>query len=445
MAEFSGQPVEVAGAGLAGVEAAMQLARRGVAVRLVECKPLAYSEAHRSPDFGELVCSNSLKSEGLGQASGLLQEELRALGSVVLEAARATRVPAGQALAVDRALFSRHLTRLVEAHPLITIERREVLQIPGDRHVILATGPLTLPPLAQALSDLIGAQGLYFYDAMAPIVEGDSIDRSIAFAASRYDKGGADYLNCPMTRDEFSIFFEALTSARTVPTRDFEEEKVFQGCQPIEVLAAKGDKTLRFGPMKPVGLVDPRTGARPFAVVQLRKEDAEGQRWNLVGFQTKLAYPEQERVFRLIPGLGGARFHRLGSLHRNTYVDGPNALDPYLRLRKAPWVQLAGQLTGVEGYLESAATGVWAGLNLALRLTGTTPDAPPPETAVGALLRHVREGSGRVYEPMNMSFGILPPLGVNMRDKAQSKLLRAERALAALAAWRETLAPAGDG
>ncbi len=427
--------VEVVGGGLAGCEAAWVLARRGVPVRLVEMKPLRFSPAHRSPLLAELVCSNSFKAMGLGQASGLLQEELSRLGSVVVDAARLHRVPAGQALAVDREAFSREVTGRVAGVPGVESVRAEAAEIPGSGHVVVASGPLTSEALAASLAEWTGSESLYFYDAMAPIVEGDSIDRSVAFAASRYGKGGDDYLNCPMSREEFDRFFEALTSARLVPTRDFEEERVFQGCQPLETLAARGPKTLLFGPMKPVGLEDPRTGRRPYAVVQLRREDAAGERWNLVGFQTKLAHPEQERVFRLIPGLGKAVFHRLGSLHRNTYVDGPRLLDRYLRLRRHPRVQLAGQITGVEGYLESAAMGLWAGLNLALRLEGRTPDPLPPETAVGALVTHVTASPTRPFEPMNLNFGLLPPLEERVRDKKAVKEAKARRAVEALDAW----------
>lgn len=438
--EPGGEPVRIAGGGLAGCEAAWQLARRGIPVRLFEMRPVRTTPAHRGPWLAELVCSNSLKAEGLGQASGLLQEEMRRLGSLLLGVAQAHRVPAGQALAVDREGFAREATARLEAEPLVEVVREEVTVLgtggTACTHIILATGPLTSDSLVASLGTLTGAESLYFYDAMAPIVEGDSVDRSVAFAASRYGKGGDDYLNCPFTREEFERFYEALTSARTVPTRDFEEERVFQACQPVETLAAKGPKTLLFGPMKPVGLDDPRTGRRPYAVVQLRREDAEGQRWNLVGFQTKLAYPEQERVFGLIPGLANARFHRLGSLHRNTFVDGPRLLDRYLRLRKTPWIQLAGQLTGVEGYVESAGSGLWAGLNLALRLEGRTPDPLPPETALGALVEHAAASPTRPFQPMNMNFGLLPALGVKIRDKKKIKEEKARRALEALDAWQ---------
>ncbi len=427
--------VTVIGGGLAGCEAAWQLARLEVPVRLVEMKPARFSPAHRSPHLAELVCSNSLKAEGLTQASGLLQEELRRLGSVLLAAAEAHRVPAGQALAVDREGFAAEVTRRIEGAPGIEVVRAEAERLP-DGHVVVATGPLTSDALAGDLERLTGSDALYFYDAMAPIVEGDSIDRTVAFPASRYGKGGDDYLNCPFTREEFDRFFSALTMAETVPTRAFEAERVFHACQPIETLAAKGPKTLLFGAMKPVGLEDPRTGRRPYAVVQLRREDAGGQRWNLVGFQTKLTYPEQERVFRLIPGLARARFHRLGSLHRNTYVDAPRLLDRYLRLRRQPWVHLAGQITGVEGYLESAATGLWAGLNLGLRLSGRTPEPLPPETATGSLLAHVTTRPARRYEPMNMNFGLLPPLDERIRDKRKAREAKAARALDVLGAWQ---------
>jgi len=436
---FKVDEVAVVGGGLAGVEAALQLARRGIRVRLFEMKPVKYTEAHSSPDLGELVCSNSLKAMGLGQASGLLQEEMSRLGSAVIDVALTNRVAAGQALAVNREDFSKALTRLIEEEPLINLVREEGTSLPKDRYTIVATGPLTSEGMAEAISKVTGDEDLYFYDAMAPIIEGDSIDLNIAFAASRYEKGGPDYLNCPMTREEFERFFTALTNSETVPTRNFEKERVFQGCQPIETLAAKGEKTLLFGPMKPVGFTDPRTGKRPHALLQLRREDEAGQRWNMVGFQTKLTYPEQKRVFRLIPGLEEARFYRLGSLHRNTYVDGPRVLDGYLRARRAPWVQFAGQITGVEGYLESAAMGIWAGLNLALRLSGKTPDLPPEESGIGSLVRHVYSAPGKRYEPMNMNFGILPPLGIRMKDKKEAKRLRAERALKALDGWMATL------
>lgn len=424
------------GGGLAGCEAAWQLAARGFPVHLVEMKPARFSPAHESPFLCELVCSNSLKSTGLGQASGLLQEEMARLGSLLIPAAFATRVPAGQALAVDRGAFSRRVTEAIEAQPLIRVVREEAAELPAAGHTIVATGPLTSDALAPALAELAGAESLYFYDAIAPIVEGDSLDRERAFFGSRYGKGGDDYLNCPLTREEFDVFYEALLTAEKVPAREFEQEKVFQACQPVEVLAAKGPKTLLFGPMKPVGLDDPATGRRPHAVVQLRREDAAGERWNLVGFQTKLTYPEQERVFRLIPALREARFHRLGSLHRNTFIDGPRVLDRYLRVRRKPWVQLAGQIAGVEGYLESAAAGLWAGLNLALRLQGNTPDPLPPDTAVGALLTHVTASPSKPFEPMGMNFGLLPALGVKMRDKAKVKEEKARRALEALEAWR---------
>lgn len=433
--------VEVIGGGLAGCEAAWALARRGVAVRLVEMKPLRFSPAHRSPLLAELVCSNSLKATGLGQASGLLQEELSRLGSVVMAAAKLHRVAAGQALAVDREAFSREVTERVVGEAGVELVRAEATGVPAAGHAILASGPLTSEPLAEALTALTGSGSLYFYDAVAPIVDGSSIDRSVAFAASRYGKGGEDYLNCPLTREEFERFFEALSSSRVVATRDFEEERVFQGCQPLETLAARGPKTLLFGPMKPVGLEDPRTGRRPYAAVQLRREDAAGQRWNLVGCQTKLAHPEQERVFRLIPGLANAVFHRLGSLHRNTFVDGPRLLDRYLRLRRHPRLQLAGQITGVEGYLESAAMGLWAGLNLALRLEGRTPDPLPPETAAGALVAHVTSSPSRPFEPMNANFGLLPPLGERVRDKKAVKEAKARRAAEALDAWAEKWVP----
>lgn len=430
------ETVVVIGGGLAGVEAAWKLAQLGVKTRLYEMKPFRFSPAHKSQDFAELVCSNSFKAMGLGQASGLLQEELKCLDSLIMEAALKNQVAAGQALAVNRHAFSSFITEKINSNQFIEVVREEAEKIPENVHVVIATGPLTSDAMAKSILAFTGNESLYFYDAMAPILEGDSIDRSIAFEASRYGKGEPDYLNCPMTEGEFNRFYGELLSAKLAPTRNFEEERVFQACQPIETLAAKGPKTLLFGPMKPVGLDDPRTGKRPHAVVQLRREDEAGERWNMVGMQTKLAHGEQKRIFRLIPGLENVEFHRLGSLHRNTYVNGPVLLDRYFRLRKSPWIQLAGQITGVEGYLESASAGLWAGLNLGLRVNGVTPDPLPAETAIGSLVNYASSANIKRFEPMNINFGILPALPVRIRDKKQMRLEKSNRAMAQLCAWK---------
>ena len=353
--------VTIIGGGLAGAEAAWQCACRGVAATLYEMKPARFSQAHTLPSLAELVCSNSLRGASLENAVGLLKEEMRRTGSLFMEAADATRVPAGGALAVDRELFSRFITGRIESNPLVTVMREEVTEIPEQGIVVIASGPLTSEPLARAISGLTGPY-LYFYDAIAPIVTASSIDHDTVFRASRYGKGdGDDYLNCPMTREEYDAFMAALLAAEKVPTRDFEKLIHFEGCMPVEEMASRGHDTLRFGPMKPVGLTDPRTGREPHAVVQLRMENREGTLFNLVGFQTKLTYPEQKRVFRMIPGLENAEFARLGSMHRNTFINAPTVLGPTLRMKTAPRILFAGQITGVEGYVESAATGFQIG------------------------------------------------------------------------------------
>ncbi|MRR35135.1 methylenetetrahydrofolate--tRNA-(uracil(54)-C(5))-methyltransferase (FADH(2)-oxidizing) TrmFO, partial [bacterium] len=410
-------------------------------VTLYEMKPSRFSQAHTLPSLAELVCSNSLRGASLDNAVGLLKEEMRRLGSLFIEAADATRVPAGGALAVDRELFSRFITEKIEQHPLITVVREEVGEIPEDGLVIIASGPLTSEPLARAISGLTGPY-LYFYDAIAPIVTASSIDENTVFRASRYGKGdGDDYLNCPMTREEYDAFVAALLAAEKVPTRDFEKLIHFEGCMPVEELASRGNDTLRFGPMKPVGLIDPRTGREPHAVIQLRMENREATLYNLVGFQTKLTYPEQKRVFRMIPGLENAEFVRLGSMHRNTFINAPSILTATLRMKAQPRILFAGQITGVEGYVESAATGFIAGVNASL-LALAVPDAvlpiPPATTAHGALVRHITEADPKHFQPMNVNYGLFPTLEGRIK-KAERRKLLAERALLDLDAWRSDI------
>ncbi len=406
-------PVTVIGAGLAGCEAAWQLAERGVPVRLFDMKPERLSPAHASEDFAELVCSNSLRANTLGNAVGLLKEEMRRLGSLVLRAADATAVPAGKALAVDRVRFAREITEAIEGHPRIEVIRERVVKIPDERPVILATGPLTDGDLAADLGRVLGEEYLYFYDAISPTIYKDSIDESIVFRASRYDTGDdeeGDYLNVPLSRDEYEALVDALLEAETVPLHAFEAAMYFEGCLPIEEMARRGRETLAYGPMKPVGLEDPRTGRRPHAVVQLRQEDRAGTLWNLVGCQTKLRVGEQKRIFRTLPGLAGAVFARFGSIHRNTYVNAPVQLDERLQLRALPGVHLAGQMAGVEGYVESAALGYLVGVDVARAQLGLPRVAPPAETAHGALLRHLQNADAKHFQPMNVNYGLFPAL-----------------------------------
>ena len=435
--------VTIIGGGLAGSEAAWQAAGRGVPVTLHEMKPHTFSPAHTLPSLAELVCSNSLRGASLENAVGLLKEEMRRLGSLFMEAADAVKVPAGGALAVDRELFSRFITEKIEAHPLITVVREEVTAIPEDGIVIIASGPLTSEPLARAISGLTGPY-LYFYDAIAPIVTESSINGDTVFRASRYGKGESDdYLNCPMTREEYDAFVSALLAAEKVPTRDFEKLIHFEGCMPVEEMASRGLDTLRFGPMKPVGLTDPRTGREPHAVVQLRMENRAGTLYNLVGFQTKLTYPEQKRIFRMIPGLEEAEFERLGSMHRNTFINAPSILTPTLRMKDQPRIMFAGQITGVEGYVESAATGFLAGVNAALTaLHGNDAvlPVPPATTAHGALVHHITEADPRHFQPMNVNYGLFPEIPGRIK-KAERRRLMAERALQDLETWRMQLSP----
>jgi methylenetetrahydrofolate--tRNA-(uracil-5-)-methyltransferase len=430
--------IVIVGGGLAGSEAAWQSARRGCRVLLYEMKPKVFSPAHSSPLLAELVCSNSLRSDMITSAVGLLKEEMRQLGSLIMQAAAETKVPAGKALAVDREKFAAYISRRIEEEPLISILREEVAEIPPPDPqggiIILATGPLTSEKLSMSLQQLAGQEHLAFYDAIAPIVEADSLDRGIIYQASRYESGPGDYLNCPMDREQYSAFITALQNAEKVELKSFEKKKYFEGCLPIEVMLERGIDTLRFGPMKPVGLPNPRTGRDPYAVVQLRKEDREGTFYNMVGFQTKLTYPEQRRVFRIIPGMEQAEFARLGSIHRNTFVCAPKLLAPSLQFHTRPDLLLAGQLTGVEGYVESTAMGLMAGINAARLLKKQRPMVPPPETALGALINHLTATEAKKFQPSNINFGLFPPLGRKIPKKARGEHYAA-RAMEALQAW----------
>ena len=428
----------IIGGGLAGCEAAWQAARRGVPVTLHEMKPEKFSPAHHLPGLAELVCSNSLRGDSLDNAVGLLKEELRRCGSLLMEAAEATRVPAGGALAVDRQLFSEYVTEKISSNPLIRVEHGEVAGIPLDGHVIIASGPLTSDALAEALAELTGDR-LYFYDAIAPIVAADSLDQGKVFYASRYGKGdGVDYLNCPLDESEYLRFVDELLRGEKVPARDFEKIVHFEGCMPVEELASRGVETLRFGPMKPVGLVDPRTGREPHAVIQLRAENREKTMYNLVGFQTKLTYGEQRRIFRLIPGLENVEFVRLGSMHRNTFINSPSLLHPSQQLKGDPRIIFAGQITGVEGYVESAASGFLAGMTAAALLQGRESAVPPPETALGALMAHITNADAKHFQPMNVNYGLFPELPGRVKKKERRQKL-AERALAALEEWKDKI------
>jgi methylenetetrahydrofolate--tRNA-(uracil-5-)-methyltransferase len=432
--------ITVIGGGLAGCEAAWQAANRGISVTLHEMKPEKFSPAHHLPGLAELVCSNSLRGDSLENAVGLLKEELRRSGSLIMAAAESTRVPAGGALAVDRQLFSDHVTQKISDHPLITLKQGEVSEIPAEGIVVIASGPLTSDLLAASLSGLTGDR-LYFYDAIAPIVAADSLDMTKVFAASRYGKGdGDDYLNCPLNEAEYLAFVAELVGAEKVPSRDFEKIIHFEGCMPVETLAERGVETLRFGPMKPVGLADPRTGRDPHAVIQLRAENREKTMYNLVGFQTKLTYGEQRRVFRMIPGLEEVEFVRLGSMHRNTFINSPMLLLPTQQLKNHPRIIFAGQITGVEGYVESAASGFLAGITASeLASTGLATAVPPPVTALGALIGHITNADARHFQPMNINYGLFPELTGRVKKKEKRQKL-AERALAALDEWSGSLA-----
>jgi methylenetetrahydrofolate--tRNA-(uracil-5-)-methyltransferase len=432
--------VHVIGGGLAGSEAAWQLAERGHDVVIHEMRPVRGTEAHKTDRLAELVCSNTFKSTETSNAHGLLKAEMRLLGSVILSAADDARVPGGSALTVDRDVFSSGVHERIIGHPRISVVRGETTELPDPG--IVATGPLTSDSLAETIRARLGVEGLAFYDAIAPIIDYDSIDHNVVFRASRYGKetmegaeeGGA-YLNAPMNREQYEAFIDALTAADLATAHEFDKVPYFEACMPAEEMAKRGRETLRFGPMKPVGLDDPRTGRRPYAVVQLRMEDRGGRMWNLVGFQTRLRYPEQQRVFRMIPGLENAEFLRFGSIHRNSYLNSPAALTPHLSLKDSPTTLFAGQITGVEGYTESAATGLLAGINLSRMLHGGEPVIPPPTTMLGALYRYLREADPKHFQPMNANFGLVDDLPEPIRDKRLKREKIAERALASLELW----------
>jgi methylenetetrahydrofolate--tRNA-(uracil-5-)-methyltransferase len=417
--------ITIIGGGLAGVEAAWQVVKRGGKARLFEMKPVRYSPAHKNENLAELVCSNSFKSLSLENASGVLKREMSFFGSLVLESAEKFRVPAGGALAVDREQFSAYITERLGSAPGLELIREEIVKIPESGIAVIAGGPLASDALAKEIERITGKDRLYFYDAIAPVVYAESIDMKTAFRKSRYDKGGDDYINCPMNTFEYERFYEELIKAETVPLREFEKPVFFEGCLPIEEMARRGKETVCYGPMKPVGLNDPRTGMAPFAIVQLRQENISAQLYGLVGFQTRLRYPEQERVFRLIPGLEQAEFARLGSMHRNTYIDSPRLLAPDLSLRAHPQILFAGQITGVEGYMESSAIGIAAGIFALLKAQGRPALLFPEQSLIGSLIRHVSTGPASGFVPMNANFGLLPALGIRHRKKDRKKLLAA--------------------
>ena len=431
--------VTVIGAGLAGSEAAWQLARSGIQVTLREMKPEKKTPAHETAYFAELCCSNSLRSDQLENAVGLLKEELRRLDSLILSCADATRVEAGGALAVDRHGFARLVTERIAGHPNITVVPGEVTELP-EGEVVIASGPLTSDALAERLQALLGDDSaLHFYDAAAPLVSAESIDMERAWMGSRYDRGTADYVNCPMSEEEYETFWQALTTAREAEVHGFEDQKVFEGCMPVEVMARRGRETLCYGPLKPRGLTDPRTGKEPYAVVQLRRDNQEGSVYNLVGFQTHLRFPEQRRVFSMIPALHDAEFLRYGVMHRNTFLNSPRLLDRYYRLKAEPRISFAGQMTGVEGYVESAASGFLVGVETARRLRGLPPVDFPQETAIGALGLYVSNQSVVAFQPMNINFGIMPPLGHRVKGKRNKNAELSRRSLDIIEKLRETV------
>lgn len=430
------EAVKVIGAGLAGCEAAWHLAENGIKVKLYEMKPKKYTPAHKYKGLCELICSNSLKAERIGSAAGLLKEEMRRLGSLTMKAAEASKVSAGGALAVEREKFSDFVTDKIKSHPNIELISEEVAEIP-EGNVIIATGPLTSDAFSEAIQKLVGSNYLYFHDAAAPIVTAESLDMSLVFAASRYERGEADYLNCPMSKEEYLSFYNELLSAETAPLHEFElsgskDYKVYEGCMPVEALASRGEDTMRFGPLKPVGLTDPRTGKRPYAVVQLRKENNEGTLYNLVGFQTNLKFGEQKRVFSMIPGLGGAEFVRYGVMHRNTYLNSPGLLDRHFNYIPDRRIYFAGQITGVEGYTESAASGIYAAMSMERRLKGLYEITLPRETMLGALSLYVESGSPSGFQPMGANMGILPELPERIKNKQEKYEALSARALEAL-------------
>ena len=426
----AGLDVKVVGAGLAGCEAAWQVAQRGIPVELIEMKPNKRSPAHISNDFAELVCSNSLRSNELTNAVGLLKEEMRRLGSLIIKCADETSVPAGGALAVDRERFSSMVTETVRRHPLITVTEREQIDMPEGR-VIIATGPLTSDNLAEKLASLLPDEKLLsFFDSAAPIVTLESIDLDYAYFASRYGKGDSDYINCPMNREEYKMFHSALICADEAHIHGFEDKLVFEGCIPIEIMARRGEDTIRYGPLKPVGLPDPKTGKEPYAVVQLRKDNAEGTLYNIVGFQTHLKFTEQKRVFSMIPALHKAQYVRFGVMHRNTYLDSPKLLDRYNRLKSDPRISFAGQITGVEGYVESASSGLLTGIEMAREMRNMYPVNFPGETAIGALALYTAGGAIADFQPMNINFGLIEPLGSKVKGKRSKNLAISQRSLA---------------
>lgn len=422
--------VKVIGAGLAGCEAALQLAKHEISVELYEMKPKKFSPAHSSENFAELVCSNSLKAERIENACGLLKEEMRLFGSVMMEAADISRVPAGGALAVDRDVFSEYITNKIKQNPFITVINDEVTEIDTDEYTIIATGPLTSDALAEAIAKLTGSDSLYFYDAAAPIVTAQSIDMDKVFKAARYDRGTADYINCPMTKEEYEAFYTELVNAQTAPLKSFENQTVFEGCMPVEAMAKRGKETLTFGPLKPVGLINPKTGKDDaYAVVQLRQDNAEGTLYNLVGFQTNLKWGEQKRVFSMIPGLEDAEFARYGVMHRNTYINSPKLLNKYYQMDKHPKIFFAGQITGVEGYVESASSGILSGYNMARLINGGKMYEPDIKTSIGSLPLYISNPANDKFQPMNSNFGIIEGLNERIRNKTERYNKIAVRAL----------------
>ena len=436
--------VRIIGAGLAGSEAAWQCARRGVAVELFEMRPVRSTAAHQTADFAELVCSNSLKSDTVNTAPWLLKEEMRRAGSLLLGIARECAVPAGHALAVDRTTFAARVTETISREPLITIRREEVAQVDENQITVIATGPLTSDALSQEIGRLSGASHLFFYDSISPIVEADSIDMTKVYLAARYDKGSADYINCPMSKEEYDRFYDALLAAQSVEEREWEKLNYFESCLPIEEIARRGRDTLRFGPMKPVGLKDPRTGRIPYAAVQLRQENLRADSYNLVGFQNHLKFGEQARVLRLIPGLENARFLRYGQIHRNTYINAPALLLETLQMKQHPRVSFAGQICGVEGYVESIATGLMAGIHAAALATGAAPLPPPRASAFGSLTNYITHADPKKFQPANITFDLLPPLDRKIRDRPERHRQQCELALKQFESWLQQVETSQD-